>query len=99
MKDRSEWAHVPRIPGACIHVSLPTRSVYHVASAIAEAAWGRGGVRVYAWPCGTVAWVRPNSKGDELLLHRCPECLVGTWTKGAQFPDLLAELRAARGLD
>jgi hypothetical protein len=89
--------YIPSAPGCRPRVHAPTRPVHRVASDIAEAAWAGKGVRVFAWPCGTVAVVRVGSAADELLTRLIPAQLLATWTRGARFGDVLAELQAARG--
>ena len=89
--------HVPSAPGCRPRVHSASRPIHRVASDIAESAWAGKGVRVFAWPCGTVAVVRVGSSADELLTRTIPDRLLATWTRGARFGDVLSELRAARG--
>jgi hypothetical protein len=60
---------------------------------IVDRAWIKGGVRVWHWPCGTVALSTVNSRMDRMLLQQCIDQLVGTWGKGALAADVMDTLR------
>lgn len=89
-------ARIPYVPGVGIHRASPHRSIHILAGELAEAAWRGKGVRVFAWPCGTVAWAQVGTSGDQLLLRRALPWLIGTWARGATYGAVLADLRAAR---
>lgn len=73
-----------------------------VASNICDRGWRTSGVRVFVWPCGTVAVVTIGSGADEALLALALPHLLATYARaGARNPgplyvDVMAELRQAR---
>lgn len=79
-----------------------SRDCTEIASHICERGWRGQGVRVFAWPCGTVAVVTCNSGADEALVVRCASQLVATYARngelspGPLFMDVLRQLRKAR---
>lgn len=76
----TEWASpVPRGIGCQTRVFRPGRDVRVVADVICTRAWKGPGVRVFRWPCGTVAVVRVGSYGDEVLLRECLMHLLVTY--------------------
>lgn len=66
-----------------IRVYRPGRDVRTVADAICDRAWKGLGVRVYAWPCGTIALVTVGSRGDLALFERSPDALFATYARHA----------------
>jgi hypothetical protein len=92
---------------AFVTVIRPEIHLAQAASAICERAWKGPGVRVFAWPCGTLAVVAVGSRGDVLLLHHCVDRLLATYARqgvfgtgplgpGPMYVDVMGQLRAAR---
>jgi hypothetical protein len=76
---------VPAGVGAKARVFRPGRDVRQVADVICERAWKGPGVRVFRWPCGTVAVVRVGSYGDDVLLRECEPHLLVTYARHGLF--------------
>ena len=85
-----------------MRVFRTTRNCHEIASYICDRGWRGDGVRVFAWPCGTVAVVARNSGADEAMMVRCPANLVATYacngelSAGPIFMRVLHELRLVR---
>lgn len=93
----SEWVSpLPRDVAGKVRTFAPGTDMRQAASAIVERAWVGRGVRVWRWPCGTVAVSTRHSVMDLLMLRHCTEQLLGTWGKGAMEADVLADLQWAR---
>lgn len=73
---------VPLGVGASTKVFRPGRDLRRIADVICERAWRQGpGVRVFRWPCGTVAVVRVGSAGDAILLNECGGFHLATYAR------------------
>jgi hypothetical protein len=78
------------------------KQVAIIATYICERGWRGTGVRVFAWPCGTLVVVRVGSGPDEVLLKQCIDQLLATYARhgdrdpGPIYLDVLRELREAR---
>jgi len=88
--------------GPALCVFRPGTDLRRVAGAICERAWRRGGVRVYLWPCGTIAVARCAQRSDEVLLRDCLAQLFATYARDGQgrgplVRDVLQTLQWARG--
>lgn len=79
-----------------VRTFAPGTDVRQVVGVIVERAWLGRGVRVWRWPCGTVAVSTRDSTMDFLMLRHCADQLLGTWCKGALDAHVLATLRWAR---
>jgi hypothetical protein len=64
-----------------VQVYRPGHDVRRLAGVIVERAWRRQGVRVYRWPCGTVAVVLVGSRADAVLLTECVDHLLVTYAR------------------
>ena len=91
--------------GRGLGLDLAEDAVRRLAGIIVELAWCRQGVRVYRWPCGTVAVVRVGSHADAVLLGECIDRLLVTYARhnllgragaGPQLVDVLHDLNWAR---
>lgn len=76
-----------------------------MAGVIAERAWQRQGVRLFQWPCGTVAVTWVGSRADATLLASCIDQLLVTFARhdlfgradsGPTQVDVMRELSHAR---
>lgn len=63
---------------------------------IAERAWKGRGVRLYRWPCGTMAVVPVDSRADHALEEHCAGFLFATYTAGVRLVDIMHDLNWAR---
>lgn len=90
-----------------VHVYRPGHDVRRLAGFIVERAWVRQGVRVYRWPCGTVAVVLVGSHADAVLLGECLDHLLVTYARhdllgkpgaGPLLVDVLHDLNWARAM-
>lgn len=72
---------VPLGVGATTKVFRPGRDPRRIAELICVRAWRKGGVRVFCWPCGTVAVAGVGSVGDTILLRECGACWFGTYAR------------------
>jgi hypothetical protein len=93
---------LPAIPrGAGMRV-FRGKQLALIADYICERGWRGRGVRVFAWPCGTLVVVNVGSGPDEALLKQCIQQLLGTYARhgdrdpGPIYLDVLRELREAR---
>lgn len=57
---------------------FPARAV---AERICNWAWKGKGVRVYRWPCGTLAVAKVGTPADDKLLSQCIAMLVATYAR------------------
>jgi hypothetical protein len=71
---------VPEGVGPQTRVFRPGADVRLVAGVICERAW-KVGVRVFRWPCGTVAVAIINGRGDVALLRDALPQLIGTYAR------------------
>lgn len=88
-----------------VQVYRPGHDVRRLAGIIVERAWCRQGVRVYRWPCGTVAVVRVGSRSDAVMLGECVDHLLVTYARhdllgkpgnGPTLVDVMHDLNWAR---
>lgn len=88
-----------------VQVYRPGHDVRRLAGMIVERAWRRQGVRVYRWPCGTVAVVLVGSRADAVMLGECLDHLLVTYARhdllgnpgrGPTLKDVLDQLNWAR---
>jgi hypothetical protein len=90
-----------------VKVFRPRHDVRRVAELICERAWKGLGVRVFRWPCGTLAVVTVGSLGDGVLLRECTDQLLVTYARhgllgggvpgdGPRWVDVLHDLNWAR---
>lgn len=86
---RTLWkSPVPPGVGRTVKVLRPSRSEEHVIDAILDRASVGFGVRVYRWPCGTVAIAPRDGEADVVLDAKCQEHLFGTYAKGSTYRDV-----------
>lgn len=83
---------VPSGIGHGARIYRPGNNQVKIADVIAERACVGFGVRVYRWPCGTVAIVTRDGPEDALLAAKCSEHLLGTYAKGAKVSYVLNDL-------
>lgn len=89
------WASpLPEGLHKAVKVYRPGHDVRRVAGVIVDRAWRRQGVRVYRWPCGTVAMVIVGSRADAVLLDECVDQLLVTYARH----DLLGKTGAGPSL-
>jgi len=85
----------------------PRRDVREVAGVLCDLAWKGAGVRVFRWPCGTMAAIRVGSRADDVLLSECEQYLFVTYARlhvpgtdkrgdGPTLVDVLHDLHWAR---
>jgi len=83
---------VPAGVGRTVKVLRPGYSLEEIAAAILDRASVGFGVRVYRWPCGTVAIAPRDGEADGKLDARCQERLFGTYAQGTTFRDVKRDL-------
>lgn len=90
-----------------VQVFAPRADVRRVAGLVCERAWRGQGVRVWRWPCGTVAVVDVGTRADRKLLTDCVDALLVTYARhgvfacgvlgdGPSLADVMRELHWAR---
>jgi len=93
---RAAWkSPVPAGIGRGARVFRPGRLEVEVADFVVERASLGTGVRVYRWPCGTVAIVTRDGREDLLLDASCALHLLGTYASGSTVADVRADLACA----
>lgn len=83
---------VPACKGIKAKVFAPGRPAEQVAMTICDQAYIGRGVRVFRWPCGTLALVRVGTPSDERLLSMCAAALCATYAVGARCKPLYADV-------
>lgn len=92
---------------ARVMVFAPGTDVRRVAGMVCERAWRGQGVRVWRWPCGSVAVADVGSRADGQLLTQCIDALLATYAQhgvfgygvvgaGPQLVEVLQDLNWAR---
>lgn len=90
-----------------VHAYRPNADVWRVAADICERAWRGKGVRVYFWPCGTIANVLIGTDAERVLEQLCLPMLFATYARttadgrplhgaGPMLDDVVRELKWAR---
>lgn len=93
---------VPRGVGRNVRVYRPGIDLRVIASFITERAWRARGVRVFRWPCGTVAIAPVAAEGDVQLSRDCEPFLFATYARhgllgyGPMLVDVLHDLNWAK---
>lgn len=92
---RDRWANpVPRGARRDVRVYRAAESVELVADAVCLGGWRGQGVRVYAWPCGTLAVVTVGTGADTQLAAQCADRHVGTYARARLHGRCVGPLRA-----
>lgn len=64
-----------------VRVFRPTSDTRQAAAVICDRAWKGLGVRVFRWPCGTLAVATLGTWVDKRLLQECEEQLLVTYAR------------------
>jgi len=92
---------IPRGKGIKARVYAPGSKPELIATYICERGWTGRGVRVFRWPCGTLAVVPIGTPSDASLLSICLDALFATYARrtvmggGPLYLDVLDDVRCA----
>lgn len=90
------WASpVPRGLGPSVRVFRPGHDVQQVAWALCLQAWRGNGIRLFRWPCGTLALVAVGAHMESRMLARCAPQLFATYVQ-PQMLDVVRDLKWAK---
>jgi hypothetical protein len=92
---------VPYGIGAFVRTFRSDVVAEEVATAICRVVWKGHRIRVFAWPCGTLAVTEVGSRGDTVLLRKCADRLLSTYARRSRYDgptheDVVECLRWAR---
>lgn len=75
-----KWTNpVPHGARSGVRVFRPSESLRLVADAVCVGGWRGFGVRVFAWPCGTLVVVNVGTDADARLLRLCEPQHLATY--------------------
>lgn len=99
----SRWVSpVPSGIHGYVRVFRPDVVVRSAADLICDRAWRGLGVRVFHWPCGTLAVVSIGQECERVMMVRCLDHLLGTYARhpatgiGPMLVDVLHDIHWAR---